>query len=524
MMKRGGLVTIILVGLFSRSQAQYFQFSQYNFSQQRINPALVSNTRYATVSLLSRTQKTGGDFNIMSNFLSSTYPLLNRSTGRPWSGIGITLMDDRSGGIFNTQEAALSYALHLRLNRFQLLSLGFKGVFQTKSISLEGFNTSLQYIPDRGFSNSIANGENMTEFRESYQTFSAGLYWQQVDRKETKVAYWGFSLFDFNKPKDPFLGSTNNLSSTLIAEGGFRAYQQRELSVFPEGLVTSNNGNVTLNTGLRFQYELKPMPNQAAIARIDLLTKFVPGRSGIVGIQFHRENFSFGASYDFPLFVKNTGNLGALEVGLELRRLVSTRNEKYRAKRAKEIEAKKKTAKPIALKNYAQKKLQDSVKLLATKNQNPEAINKVDSTTFSKSIVIQRFDSIQRKYEAEAGKVNQEPYLVEKITLRFQFKFNSIDLDDDSEDFLNDLTKTLETDPRLEVKVVGHTDNIGSEKFNESLSLKRAESVQKFLISRGIDPSRVSVKGKGMSQPLTENETEAGRATNRRVEIYLLRK
>ncbi|MFN7329065.1 MAG: OmpA family protein, partial [Bacteroidota bacterium] len=180
--------------------------------------------------------------------------------------------------------------------------------------------------------------------------------------------------------------------------------------------------------------------------------------------------------------------------------------------------------KPIALKNDAQKKALDSVTLLATKTQIPEAINKVDSTTFSKSIVIQRFDSIQRKYEAEAGKVNQEPYLVEKITLRFQFKFNSIDLDDDSEEFLNDLTKTLETDPRLEVKVVGHTDNIGSEKFNERLSLKRAESVQKFLISRGIDPSRVSVKGKGMSQPLTENETEAGRATNRRVEIYLLRK
>jgi type IX secretion system PorP/SprF family membrane protein len=131
--KRGGLVTIILVGLFARSQAQYFQFSQYNFSQQRINPALVGNTRYATVSLLSRTQKTGGDFNIMSNFLSSTYPLLNRSTGRPWSGIGITLMDDRSGGIFKTQEAALSYALHLRLNRFQLLSLDLKVSFKPKA-------------------------------------------------------------------------------------------------------------------------------------------------------------------------------------------------------------------------------------------------------------------------------------------------------------------------------------------------------------------------------------------------------
>jgi type IX secretion system PorP/SprF family membrane protein len=173
----------------------------------------------------------------MSNFVSATYPLLNRSTGKPWSGIGVTIMDDRSGGIFKTQEAALSYAMHLRLDRFRTLSLGFKGVFQTKSISLEGYTTSLQYVPDRGFSNSIGSGENLSELRESYNTFSAGLYWQQVDRKETKTAYWGISLFDFNKPKDSFLGSSNQLSSTFIAEGGFRAYQQGELSVFPEALL-----------------------------------------------------------------------------------------------------------------------------------------------------------------------------------------------------------------------------------------------------------------------------------------------
>ncbi|MFM6347629.1 MAG: type IX secretion system membrane protein PorP/SprF, partial [Dolichospermum sp.] len=86
-MRKLGLVLIICVGIISTPRAQYFQFSQYNFSLQRINPALVGNTRYATVSLLSRNQKTGGDFNIMSNFVSATYPLLNRSTGKPWSGL-----------------------------------------------------------------------------------------------------------------------------------------------------------------------------------------------------------------------------------------------------------------------------------------------------------------------------------------------------------------------------------------------------------------------------------------------------
>lgn len=517
MKKQRGLTATILIGLFSPSHAQYFQFSQYNFSQQRINPALVGNTRYTTVSLLSRTQKTGGDFNIMSNFLSATYPLLNSSTGKPWSGIGITVMDDRSGGIFKTQEAALSYAMHLRIDRFQSLSLGFKGVFQTKSISLDGYNTSLQYVPDRGFSNSIASGENIAELRETYHTFSAGLYWQQIDRKEMKIAYWGVSLFDFNKPKDAFLGTTNNLSSTLIAEGGFRVYQQRELSVFPEVLATSNSGNVTINTGLRFQYEIKPMPNQASSARIDVLTKYVPGRSGIVGIQFHRENFSFGASYDFPFIVSNTGNLGALEVGLEVRKLISTRNEKYRAKRAKEIEARKKATKAIALKNSAKKKTLDSPKAISVENR------VIDSTSIKKLIVVQQFDSTKLNYEANAGKLNQEPYLVEKITLRFQFKFNSTDLDDGTEDFLNDLSKTLEDDTRLKIKIIGHTDNIGSEKFNQHLSVKRAQTVQKFLLRRGISQTRVTIEGKGMSQPLTSNETDEDRATNRRVEILVLR-
>lgn len=382
---------------------------------------------------------------------------------------------------------------------------------------MDGYNTSLQYVPDRGFSNSIASGENIAELRETYHTFSAGLYWQQIDRKEMKIAYWGVSLFDFNKPKDAFLGTTNNLSSTLIAEGGFRVYQQRELSVFPEVLATSNSGNVTINTGLRFQYEIKPMPNQASSARIDVLTKYVPGRSGIVGIQFHRENFSFGASYDFPFIVSNTGNLGALEVGLEVRKLISTRNEKYRAKRAKEIEARKKATKAIALKNSAKKKTLDSPKAISVENR------VIDSTSIKKLIVVQQFDSTKLNYEANAGKLNQEPYLVEKITLRFQFKFNSTDLDDGTEDFLNDLSKTLEDDTRLKIKIIGHTDNIGSEKFNQHLSVKRAQTVQKFLLRRGISQTRVTIEGKGMSQPLTSNETDEDRATNRRVEILVLR-
>lgn len=75
----------------------------------------------------------------------------------------------------------------------------------------------------------------------------------------------------------------------------------------------------------------------------------------------------------------------------------------------------------------------------------------------------------------------------------------------------------------MKVKIIGHTDNIGHEKFNEKLSLKRAESVKKFLVKNGLNEARVTVDGKGMRAPIAENDTEENRAKNRRVEILLYR-
>ncbi len=491
--------------------AQYFQFSQYNFTNQRVNPAMIGISKYMSVSLDSRNQKTGGDFSVNSNIVSFTRPFLNPSTGRAWSGIGITMMDDRSGGIFKTQEATISYAVNIRLSRYRVLSMGFKGLYQTRRISLAGYNTGSQFVPDRGFDNSLPNGESSGELTNSFSTFSTGLYWQETDRKENVTGYWGVSLFDLNKPNDSFAGTNSQLSSSLVFTGGFRAYQNRELSIFPELLYTGSSSNHLVNMGARWQYEIKPMPNQKA-DKVDLLTKYVLGRSAILGVQFHRENVSLGMSYDFPLFNSNPSNLGALELGIEIRKLVLTRTGKDRIRRQKETERKKSITKKLpSQKPVVRKTTTDSLKKFAEKD-------KVET-----QIEIEKPDTTQSKPIAEAGKIKHEPLIVEKITLRFQFKFNSVDLDDGTEDFLNDLSKTLEDDPRLKIKIIGHTDNIGSEKFNQRLSLKRAETIQRFLLKRGINQTRITVDGRGMMQSLTNNETEEDRATNRRVEILLLR-
>jgi outer membrane protein OmpA-like peptidoglycan-associated protein len=72
-----------------------------------------------------------------------------------------------------------------------------------------------------------------------------------------------------------------------------------------------------------------------------------------------------------------------------------------------------------------------------------------------------------------------------------------------------------------EVRIVGHTDNTGSDSVNDRLSLDRAESVKDYLVARGVRANTVQVAGHGEREPVADNGSEAGRAKNRRVEIFL---
>jgi len=75
----------------------------------------------------------------------------------------------------------------------------------------------------------------------------------------------------------------------------------------------------------------------------------------------------------------------------------------------------------------------------------------------------------------------------------------------------------------LEVVIaIGHADSIGSDAYNQKLSVRRAESVKAYLVSKGIEPNRIYTEGKGEKQPVADNKTREGRAKNRRVEIEVI--
>ena len=101
------------------------------------------------------------------------------------------------------------------------------------------------------------------------------------------------------------------------------------------------------------------------------------------------------------------------------------------------------------------------------------------------------------------------------------FATNSATISPQFKTILRDLATTLKNNPSTSITVIGYTDNTGSDAINQPLSRERAMSVRNYLVSQGVAADRFTVEGKGSSDPIASNLTAAGRAENRRVEIYI---
>jgi len=99
------------------------------------------------------------------------------------------------------------------------------------------------------------------------------------------------------------------------------------------------------------------------------------------------------------------------------------------------------------------------------------------------------------------------------------FEYKKWDIKEKFNSNLGNIVEVLQKNPELRIRIEGHTDNIASMDYNIKLSLKRAQAVKNYLVAKGIDESRISTAGFGFKRPIASNDTEAGRALNRRAEI-----
>jgi outer membrane protein OmpA-like peptidoglycan-associated protein len=124
--------------------------------------------------------------------------------------------------------------------------------------------------------------------------------------------------------------------------------------------------------------------------------------------------------------------------------------------------------------------------------------------------------------QVELVDVNGLPAVKVTFESGILFGFNSSVLSDEAKASLAEFVGVLKTTPDADVAILGHTDNVGSDKANQSVSEKRAKAVANFLVEQGAVATQIKdVLGMSHTQPIASNDTEEGKAQNRRVEVYM---
>ncbi len=115
----------------------------------------------------------------------------------------------------------------------------------------------------------------------------------------------------------------------------------------------------------------------------------------------------------------------------------------------------------------------------------------------------------------------REDLLRVSVSSEASFAFDRADIKPEFKPTLNKVADVLRGDPNVRITIIGFTDSVGSEEYNQRLSMRRAQATANYLISQGVSSNQILARGLGESEPRASNATAEGRAQNRRVEIYL---
>ena len=141
------------------------------------------------------------------------------------------------------------------------------------------------------------------------------------------------------------------------------------------------------------------------------------------------------------------------------------------------------------------------------------------------AVIGRQMDRQASDLEGDLGQNAEVSRVGEGIAVTFAsgilFPYNSAEVLPAGRENLRQLAQSLQRYPGTEVLIVGHTDNTGSDAYNQQLSERRAMSAKSYLVSMGIPSDRIRTAGRGEMEPVASNETDPGRQQNRRVEIAI---
>ncbi|MCU0430696.1 MAG: PorP/SprF family type IX secretion system membrane protein [Cytophagaceae bacterium] len=456
------LVVYILLFGSPLLKGQDLQFSQFESTPIQINPASVGANQSYELIFGYRSQWKQLDQKFNTPVVTGILPFISKAN-KSKGGLGFTALTESNGSVlaYKNSGGAISYSYAVNFKKMNLFA-GISTGFYQRSLS-GSFSTGTQYQSGTGYNSNEATGEEANLPSRSYVDLGSGLYMSDANN----CSYLGIAAYHLTSPNIG-LSNTDKLPMRFTIHGGYKFLRKSNTPITPEFVANFQNGMQRTIVGAKLDYLIKGNNGFSKDLSLGVIGRYALKDAFIFGLSLTKNYFTLAVSQDFTLSKVGTynKNLGASEVRLSMR-----------------IPSKRKQA--------------------------PEA-----SSTYNLN---QTREFIVKKEEEKDNTKSYTLHLQETV----KFAFNDSSITSEGKRTIEDVAQLLIGNKYLKVKVIGHSDNLGSKKRNQEISEVRARMVAEYLISQGIDKKRVQIVAKGDSEPVKGNDTEQGRAENRRVEFLI---
>ena len=485
------IVTTLTGGSFS-SKGQLMPYTQYQYSSALVNPAWTASDNNAEIAFIHRDQPFGAGQILKNSLVSIKYPLLNKGNRR-WGGIQAAAFREGANttDLLTQQGGMLTLAYNLPLTQRSYLAFGMQGNYTQRSVSWSGVSTGSQWIDNQGYDPTASLGEPLTILRSSYFAIGSGLLWYFVDEAGQQRHYLGASVYHLNQPVETLTGVPERVPFRYVLQGGYTLYRSSRISLTPDALYQHQSATHQVSVGGTLAYHFtdhNPF-NVVKSGSISLTTRYRSEQTVATSIQWQQPNYTVGFGYDVG--VGNGSKIvPATEFALSLRKSL--------------FKLKTNTREKAVVSHYSL----GEVREFYSRQTKESVADKMPLTT-----------------HPDTTASSKQPQGDFNFALKqdFHFSFNDNTLNEDARVYLATMASLLQENKDLQLRVIGHTDNLGSDAANIRISEARAKVVVDYLVKQGVHPDRLRYLGEGASSPLHPNDTQEHRAANRRVEFVIYR-
>ncbi len=482
---RTKIVSLLVLLLLARhAAAQFRPYTLFSLSPPLTNPALVAAGDYAQVTAHYRASR-GAGYQVPS--LSYVHPLYGKAQRNRYGGMGFTLISQSAGpaGLYRVTGALGGFGYHVPLGARHALAGGLQLGLVNKRIDPGAVTTDSQYGAG-GYDPSLGNGETFDRPNRTAVAANAGLHWSCTDPAGNRNASLGLALYNANRPAYPFLRERNPQPVGYIVTGSLLAARRGNFTVEPtfryfrEGLT----GFGSLGAGLGYA------PDNHRETRLSATLWYHTNVSPGLSLQLETEKLVLGLAADGSSYRASSAEAGnsAFEVALA-----------WRVNRKKQVD-RRHAAEPLPETQPLPAPDRTGEKTPDTPAATPQPVPAAPAPTPAPS---------ERREE--------------RLARQIPYPLGGTGLSPDDEQFLDSLARELKAHPDWQLRIDGHTCSLGTPETNEKVSLQRARLVQQRLVQKGVPATQLRATGHADRYPIAPNDTEAGRAKNRRVTFVMVR-